>query len=283
MMVCHYDDARLLLILQVDHSQIAGLFAAHWGNTTFAEPRPYASMVLAAQEHDNGWWEWEIKPSTLNDQGLPLDYHDGSLKYLGKLRLDFYKRGVERVMRRDPYAGLIVLMHGVALLNSGYGRFTYPPDRSKGNPLVQEYIRDQEALRLKLVGQLRQSEELREFSTEEHIWMNFKLMETFDLFGQFICNRYPFNDSSRRPNGPSNTLNDHPVPMGPGRKEVMLTVDVQDEKRATVRPYPFDEDPLVVSFPARLVPNRPYANQEEFLRHFYKAERITLSYSLHAA
>ena len=40
----------------------------------------------------------------LNEKGYPLDYHDGSLKYLGQLRLDFYKNSVDRVLRRDPYA-----------------------------------------------------------------------------------------------------------------------------------------------------------------------------------
>ena len=68
MMVCPYDETRLLLILQVDHSRVTGWFAAHWGNDTFARPSPYAAMVLAAQEHDTGWWDWEIKP-TLDPDG----------------------------------------------------------------------------------------------------------------------------------------------------------------------------------------------------------------------
>lgn len=155
MMVSRYDDSNFLLALQIDHSRVAGFLAAHWGNSMFAEPRPYTSVVLAAQEHDNGWWEWEVKPS-LNDEGYPLDYHDGSLKYLGKFRLDFYRDGVDNVIKQDPYAGLLVLMHGVTLMNAGYGRYTYPPDRS-ANPLVQEYLRDQEALRLKLLDNLRRS------------------------------------------------------------------------------------------------------------------------------
>jgi hypothetical protein len=146
MLVSKYDDSRLLLALQIDHSRVAGYLAAHWGNDVFAEPRPYSSVVLAAQEHDNGWWEWEIKPS-LNDQGYPLDYiTDGSLKYLGQLRLDFYKHGVERVVREDPYAGLIVLMHGIGLFNKAYGLLAYMPDHT-ARPDVQAYIRDQDALR----------------------------------------------------------------------------------------------------------------------------------------
>lgn len=280
MMVSHFDDSRLLLVLQIDHSRVAGLLAAHWGNETFAPPKPYTSVVLAAQEHDNGWWEWEMKPSTLNDQGYPLDYHDGSLKYLGKFRLDFYRNGVNRVIERDPYAGLIVLMHGVGLMNAGYGMFTYPPDRS-ADPRVKEYIENQEALRLRLLDDLGRSENLREFLTDEHIWMNFKLMEIFDQMAQFLCNRHPLNSKARR-HGPSDTLNNVPAPIGHGRGEVTLTLDVIDETRAIVRPYPFDVDPLPISFPARLVPKRTYSSGEEFLQEFYTAERTMVHYSLHA-
>jgi hypothetical protein len=279
MMVYRYDDSRLLVCLQIDHSRVAGLLAAHWGNDVFAEPQPYAPMVLAAQEHDNGWWEWEVKPTT-NAEGFPLDYITGGglprpIWVLG------YANGIRRVAERDPYAGLIACMHAIGLCNRGYGLLAYMPDRMV-DPSVQEFVREQEALRAQLLDELRRSDEYREFATDERIWTNFKLMEIFDLFAQFICNRYPFNSGERR-NGPSPTLADVPVPVAPGRDEVPLTVDVQDETRAIVRPFPFDVDPLVVSFPGRLMPNRPYRDQEDFLRHYYKAERITVTYSLHAA
>lgn len=280
MLVSKYDDSRLLLALQIDHSRVAGYLAAHWGNDVFAEPRPYSSVVLAAQEHDNGWWEWEIKPS-LNDRGYPLDYiTDGSLKYLGQLRLDFYKHGVERVVREDPYAGLIVLMHGIGLFNKAYGLLAYMPDHTT-RPDVQAYIRDQDALRQRVLAELRRSEEFREFSTDEVIWKNFKLMQVYDTFAQFLCNRYPLNNRERQ-NGPSNTLGDTAVPVAPGKQDVTLTIEVQDGTRAVVTPYPFDTNPLEVSFPARLVPNRSYRTREEFLKDFYKAERISVNYQLQA-
>ncbi len=120
MMVCPYDDERLLLILQVDHSKVAGWFAAHWGNDSFARPSPYAAMVLAAQEHDTGWWDWEIKPQ-LNSEGLPPDYI-GSIKHLGgKVWLDFYRHGIDRLAEQDPYAGYIVSLHADGLLTQGRG------------------------------------------------------------------------------------------------------------------------------------------------------------------
>jgi hypothetical protein len=153
----------------------------------------------------------------------------------------------------------------------------YTPD-----PMVRDFLAKQEAVRLRLVDELRQSEQYRAVATEEEIWTNFKLIEVFDQLAQFVCNRYPFNSTERK-NGPNNTLSNTPVPVAPGRDDVTITVDVQDETRAVVRPYPFDVDPLVVPFQGRLVPDRPYASQEEFLPHFYEGERVNITYTLHAA
>jgi len=140
MMVCRYDESRLLLVLQVDHSKIAGLFAAHWGNQEFARLQPYASMVLAAQEHDSGWWDWEVKP-TVDTQGYPPDYI-GSIRKLGEgTWLNFYRHGIQRVAEQDPYAGYYVSMHGEGLVTRGMGILPSMPDYSVF-PDVQEFIRE---------------------------------------------------------------------------------------------------------------------------------------------
>ncbi len=246
MIVCPYNESFLVLVLQTDHSRIAGLLAAHWGNDKFASLNPYASMVLAAQEHDSGWWDWEIKP-TLNEQGSPSDYI-GSIKHLGQgVWLDLY--------RRADYTG---------------------------DPAVQEFIAAQKALRPQWLQVLQKNPALQEATNDTHLWTNFKLMEVFDQFAQFVCNRYPFNSQARK-NGPSNTLSNIPVPVAPGHDDVTLTLDIQNEREAVVRPFPFDVSPLVVSFQGRLVPNRRYLNQEEFLQDFYRAERIDINYTLRAA
>jgi Protein of unknown function (DUF3891) len=277
MMVCPYDESRLVLILQTDHSRIAGLLAAHWGNDEFARLNPYASMVLAAQEHDSGWWDWEIKP-TLNDQGKPSDYI-GSIKHLGKgVWLDLYRRGIERLALRDLYAAYYVSMHGEALLTRGMGLLPSMPDYTD-DPVVQEFITEQKELRARWLPKLQENPALAAATSETHLWTNFNLMEVFDQFAQFVCNRYPFNSQARK-NGPTNKLSNVPVPVAPGRPDVTLTIDVQNEQEAIVHPYPFDISPLRISFEGRLVRNRSYLNQEEFLEDFYKAERIAISYSL---
>ena len=87
-------------------------------------------------------------------------------------------------------------------------------------------------------------------------------------------------DSGERKNGPPNSIAH--VPVGPGRDDVTLSVDVLDAERARVHPYPFDRSPLQIPIPARLVPDRPYASQEAFLHDFSRAERCVITYSLHA-
>ena len=277
MMVCPYDENRLLLILQVDHSKVTGWFAAHWGNDQFARPSPYAAMVLAAQEHDTGWWDWEIKPQ-INSEGLPPDYI-GSIKHLGgKDWLDFYRHGIERLAEQDLYAGYIVSLHSDGLLTQGRGLLPYMPDY-KIYPEVQEFLAEQELYRAELLRQLKNSDEYRDYVSERQIWTNFKLMEVYDQMGQFVCNRYPFNSTARK-NGPSDTMSNLPTPTQPGKADAILKFTINDESRATVAPYPFDIDPLPVSFQGRLIAKRRYANQSEFLQEYYRAEKLAIDYSL---
>jgi len=277
MMVSSYDENRLLLILQVDHSRITGWFAAHWGNDNFAQPTPYTAMVLAAQEHDTGWWDWEIKPQ-VNSEGMPPDYI-GSIRHLGgKVWLDFYRHGIERLAEQDPYAGYMVSLHADGLLTQGRGLLPYMPD-FQVYPEVREFIADQERYRARLLEQLKDSQIYRDFVSDEQLWTNFKLMEVYDQMGQFVSNRYPFNSTARK-NGPTNTLSNVPTPTTPGKEDTILTFSIQDESRAIVTPYPFDIDPLPVSFQARLVPKRRYETQDEFLKEYYRAERLMINYSL---
>jgi hypothetical protein len=279
MMVCPFDESRLLLILQVDHSKVTGWFAAHWGNDNFARPSPYAAMVLAAQEHDAGWWDWEIKPQ-LNNEGLPPDYI-GSIKHLGgKVWLDFYRHGIMRLAEQDPFAGYIVSLHADGLLTQGRGLLPYMPDYGI-YPEVAEFLSEQEGYRAELMKLLKASAEYADFVSDEQLWTNFKLMEVYDQMGQFVCNRYPLNSTIRK-NGPSNTMSNVPTPTKPGGADTILNFTIKDESRARVEPYPFDMDPLLVSFQGRLIPKRSYGTQDEFLQEYYRAERLAVNYSLHS-
>ncbi len=90
-------------------------------------------------------------------------------------------------------------------------------------------------------------------------------MEVFDQLAQFVCNRYPLNSKARK--------------LGPSRP-VKINIDTISGNRAILSPYPFNVDPLIVAFPARLVPHRAYKDPEDFLNEFYQAERITVTHTL---
>src|SRR5581483_5806131 len=100
---------------------------------------------------------------------------------------------------------------------------------------------------------------LRDATTDEHLWANYRLMEAYDQLSQLLCNRYPLNSTARQ-RGPSLTLTDIPMPVAPGRADTRITVEPLDERRAAVRPYPFDVDGLEVPIHARLLPRRRFAS-----------------------
>ena len=189
-----------------------------------------------------------------------------------------HRCGIDRVAAQDPYAGFMVSMHAEGLVSQGMRLLPYMPDYSE-DAEARVFIQEQKAARAGLLEGLRERNEHQGSDSDEHLWTSYKLMEVFDQFSQFLCNRHPLNSTDRK-NGPTNKLSGTPVPVRPGREDVTLTVDVQDETRARVQPYPFDVDPLTVSFSGKLVPNRSYESQDDFLRHFYKAERATVTYTL---
>jgi hypothetical protein len=48
------------------------------------------------------------------------------------------------------------------------------------HPGVKEFLKEQEHYRAELMKKLKNSEEYRDYISEEQLWTNFTLMETFD-------------------------------------------------------------------------------------------------------
>ena len=59
---------QLPLVTQPDHGDLAGQFAAQWGNGQFQQAKPYEDMVVAASEH-----ELAISPYPCRES--PIDLH----------------------------------------------------------------------------------------------------------------------------------------------------------------------------------------------------------------
>src|ERR1700736_6085702 len=110
-------DGQLQMIRQPDHAELSGELAEHWGNDGFDRPEPFEPMVLAAALHDNGWEEWDNGPKVNPGTRLPYQFTEMPVQE----HLAFYWRGVERVIAKDRYSGLVVSMHCAGLYNGRYG------------------------------------------------------------------------------------------------------------------------------------------------------------------
>lgn len=100
------------VVLQTDHAQLSGAFARAW-----VEQGPgHASLVIAAERHDDGWAVWERAPR-VGDDGKPVNFLDVDVR----AHLAFYRAGIEAVTEHDPDAGLLVSMHGAGIYRQRYG------------------------------------------------------------------------------------------------------------------------------------------------------------------
>ena len=118
-------DNKLWMVSQPDHSQLAGFFAAHWGNSLFAQPGSFATpvpvadparlrdeTVLAIAEHDNGWWEWEAIPDLSADDGFPANL--GEVLTNQQAGMERWRIGLKR-FARNPMVNLLISSHAYAL------------------------------------------------------------------------------------------------------------------------------------------------------------------------
>ena len=145
-----------------------------------------------------------MSPRHLNDKGYPLDYHDGSLKYLGQLRLDFYKNSVDRVLDARSLRGDVDghAWRGADERRLRQIRLSAGPN---GRPARESLRRSSGRSAVEATRELRQSEQFKQHCSDEQIWTNYEYMEVFDQLAQYVCNRYPLNSKARKL-GPTDTL-----------------------------------------------------------------------------
>jgi hypothetical protein len=265
------------MITQNDHGDLAGQFAAHWGNEQFARLKPYQSMVLAAEAHDNGWWDWDVYPS-VDEQGVPLPF----TRTPREIRSGFYGRGIDNVIGRDLYAGLMVSMHGVGLPQKRYG--TMPTMADRQDEFSQRFIAEREPTHKVLIEKIRKSEQYAGMDSQEQIWLNYLMMQVFDRLSLFFCANFDLttvpptgaHTAGKGYYGPSVK----PTPVRLGEEDTEIKLRAVDPKTVVVEPYPFDQSPLRVSVRAKLIPRIAYKSQEEFREAYAKAQREQFEFTL---
>jgi hypothetical protein len=209
------------VVLQTDHADVSLAAAQAWADRG---PR-HASLEVAAARHDDGWAVWEQAPRFDGD-GRPVNFLDVDVTS----HLAFYRAGIAAVTEQDPYAGLLVSMHGAGIYRRRYGRdlalgLTRAPEAQE---LVEAFVAEQESgyeARLALTG-----------ASEEERWRDYELLQLYDRFSLYFCMRDVEADGAE------------PVELQG------YTLELLGPWRVRMSPYPFVEAPARVALLRRLIP-----------------------------
>jgi hypothetical protein len=260
---------QLILIRQTDHAMLAGFFARSLGNKFFSRPEPFESFCLAAAEHDNGWQEWEflpqIDPKTFtpyNFMSIPTEEH-----------IALYQRGIERVVRADRYAGLLVSMHCAGLYDRTRATmpgFSAKYVKSSESHLVTDFLQRLRLQQLRLKVDLRADPLMKAYAEDHSLQASLQRLEALDRLSLYFC-LAPLDGS---------TID--AVPVNGNGSEADWDLQPAGTSYVTLKPYPFQKDPLGISILARRVPKRPYADEHEFHKILAQAPYFAMNFTLSA-
>lgn len=269
-MIVQEQGDELILIRQTDHAMLSGFFAREWGSQLFRRPEPFESLRLAAAEHDNGWREWELQPKIDPRTRLPYSF----MSLPTEEHMDLYQRGIERVVKSDRYAGLLVSLHASGLYDRS--RATIPGYSAKyvkatESDLVSTFLQNLKLQQLRLKVDLRADPALREFVQDKLLENNARRLEALDRLSLYFCMSSEPHDA---------TIDD--VPIDDLGSEIDWDLRADGPNRVSIGPYPFKREPLQFSILTRRVPKRLYSDSLDFQKTLAHAPYTALSFTLRA-
>lgn len=266
-MIIQEQGDHLVLIRQTDHAILSGYFAREAGNDNFARPEPIESFQLAAAEHDNGWNEWELQPRIDPVTFLPYSF----MSLPTQEHTDLYQRGIERVVKVDRYAGLLVSLHCAGLYDRTRATmpgFSAKYVKSQETPIVNDFLQRLRLQQLRLKVDLRADPATKAFADEKWLQANAQRLEALDRLSLYFCL------------GPLEPATIDAVPTDYNGSETDWDLQPEDHNGATLDPYPFRRDPLEISILVRRIPKRRYADsldlQKTLAQASYFAQKFTL-------
>jgi hypothetical protein len=252
---------RLLVVRQPDHGIQTGEFAAQWGNEATPPFDPRQAVIDAGTRHDNGWAEWEERPSLDPETGRPWQF----FKLTPHEHVPLYRRGIRMAADHDPTTGLLVSMHGAGLYNDRYGTFRLAEQRFSDSEraLVDEFLAEQALFQQSLAERALGHASHTHVTTDPRVWYNYLLLQVWDRLSIQFAFRLAADGEIA------------PLPRPDGSSGALRIMNV-GELSVRLAPYPFAELPLSFPLRARLLPDRPYRNAEEFLAEMTETPEIEL-------
>ena len=269
-MIVQEQGDQLILIRQTDHAVLSGFFAREWGNDLFQRPEPFESLLLAASEHDNGWRDWELQPEIDPRTRLPYSF----MSIPTDTHIELYQRGIERVVKSDRYAGLLVSLHASGLYDRARATipgFSAKYVKSTETELVSGFLQGLKLQQLRLKVDLRGDAGTKDFVQDKLLEANSRRLEALDRLSLYFCMSSVPHDA---------TIDG--VPVDDHGSEVDWELRPYGPNAVSLGPYPFRREPLQVSILARRVPKRLYTNSLDFQKTLAHAPYTAVNFTLHA-
>jgi hypothetical protein len=248
MIVCEVG-GKWQIVMQTDHADLSGDLARRWTERTDRA----TSLEVAAERHDDGWAVWEQAPMCDVQSGKPLNFLDvGVLAHLA-----FYRAGIAAISEQDPYAGLLVSMHGAGIYR---GRYGLQPELSltfagEVRAQVDAFVAEQESK--------FEARERELGITEQERRHDYELLQVYDRLSLLFC----MNDTLSPP--PTELMGYQVQPGGDGA--------------VTMTPFPFEGGEQQFSLVRRLVPPKNWSDGQAFRRDLFAAEPESTSITIRAA
>ena len=224
------------LVLQTDHADLSADFARAWADTG---PR-HESLIVGTERHDDGWSVWEQAP-TIDAAGRPVTFIDVPIP----IHVAFYRAAIAAVTEDDPYAGMLVSMHGVGIYKQRFG--TDPTLKESHEPevqaVVEAFVAEQEAswpARRAAVG-----------ADEDESFADYFRLQLYDRLSLYFCMR--------------------DVEAGEPAEIVDYRLEPVAPLHVRMDPFPFAESPARFTLLRRVLPKRDWT-REEFRRELAASE-----------
>ena len=262
------------LIRHPDHAELAGAFAAAWGNAMFRRPEPRRRVLYGIARHDDGWAERDAHPVATR-QGKPSAF---SVELVGKYAafeeidiaeyLAVRERAVRVIAESDCYAGLLIALHTYSLLTEHADRTTIAPE---GLMLLDAFLERQRAFQDELRERIQADSSIAPpLKNEQTITEHFRLLQACDNLSLLACVDYP---------NAAHLL--HPLPRnGGGSAEVR--VKPLGSRHFQLTPWPFAEAEVRCQFPARHVEGKAFAGSAALQAAYASAPEQQLVVTLSA-
>ena len=241
-MLFRNDSTGVIAISQPTHAWISGQLLRAWNG---ALPEP---LLLAAEQHDIGWLDWEVNPSFDASAGRPHLFRDIG----ASLHAPMWVRGVDRALGAwGTHVALLVSRHGGVI----YRRFTtrHRIDESDA-AAARSYLETQAPREATWAKTLR----LREADLERQSG----LIAFVDTLSLVVC-------------GELKTPIDIETPDGNGD---ILRLNVKERAERpfefVVSPWPFNVEDIVIEGEGRRLPKEGrFTDELSFRRWMASSER----------